>query len=164
MNLRDARAIDQHIDFDCHHKQLNLSFSASIEAFIANQRHRQTPSNWMQGRQRSVSQHVISLHVKMWFFSFLSSTRVSIQYFTMHETALKLTWSWPCPCEDFSVQDPYNCFDMPLSNISAPWPAARLRQQGYNPSVEPSLSQSAHPVGRLWKVCRYGCFYWISFI
>lgn len=32
MNLRDARAIDQHIDFDCHHKQLNLSCAASIEA------------------------------------------------------------------------------------------------------------------------------------
>lgn len=32
MNLRDAWAIDQHIDFDCHHMQLNLSYSVSTAA------------------------------------------------------------------------------------------------------------------------------------
>lgn len=32
MNLEDARAIDQYIDFDCHHKQLNLNCFATTES------------------------------------------------------------------------------------------------------------------------------------
>lgn len=59
-------------------------------------------------------------------------------------------WPNPGPPPDFLVGELYSCFDMPLSNTPAPWPAARHRQQGYNPSVEPSLS---HRVLIRWGGC-----------
>lgn len=141
----------------------------------------QTHSYWMQGRQRRISQHVfLGLQTNLTALSFLRvKTKIIltwksqifpsyfVQYFEwtcirlmcLTPWAKRLTWSWP-PSVDFLVQVLRKCFDMLLSNISAAWPAASHRQQGYNPSVEPSLS---HRVLIQCDGCRelgvycYGC-------
>lgn len=158
MNLQDAWTIDQHIDFDCHHKQLNFSWSVSIQPPLPTHTHNKCTQaywNWMQGQQRRVSQ-------QLWVFFFTAgnillsknqnSTSTAWKHAPPHPTTPVSDWTherelsltWSRPNMDFIVQkNLYSCFDMPLSSTSAPWPAARHRQQGYNPSVEPSWSHRA---------------------
>lgn len=114
----------------------------------------------MQGRERTVTQHVFFLF--LFFFRCYDPTNIIAlsrnknktsvargiavhrRFFSVTEhTRQDRGWLDLGPSAVFRVGGLYNCFDMPLSNTSAPWPAARRWQRGYNPSVEPSLSHRA---------------------
>lgn len=100
MNLQDAWAIDQHIDFDCHHKQLNFSCSASIQAPTistsppphtnTHNKCTQAYSTWMQGHQRRVS------HQLLFFLFFFPDQRTLLCSLRIkHIHCMKTIWFYP---------------------------------------------------------------------